>query len=133
MKNPVIIEFLDKKGNYYDLQRCYSSSIFCSACGRYHCCFDISSIPQSVTDLQCCCSFSINYRACCRYHSPGSCCTSAATASTFYASGRFDKDSARSCTGIVKWLNHYWISAHVIAYLSSGLFWCLILMLSLFA
>ena len=50
--------------------------------------------------------------------------TSAATAPTFYVSGRFDEDSARSSTSIVKRLNHYWINAPVLAYLSSGLFWC---------
>ena len=43
--------------------------------------------------------------------------TSAATAPTFYVSGGFDKDKARSSTGIVEWLNFYWISVSVLAYL----------------
>ena len=43
--------------------------------------------------------------------------TSAATAPTFYVSGSFDKDKARSSTGIVEWLNFYWISVSVLAYL----------------
>jgi hypothetical protein len=41
--------------------------------------------------------------------------TSAATAPTFYVSGSFDKDEARSSTGIVEWLNFYWISVSVLA------------------
>ena len=68
---------------FCDLQRCYSSSIFFSACGHYHCCLDINSIPQSVADLQCCCNFSIYYIACYRCQGHGYCYTSAATAPTF--------------------------------------------------
>jgi len=59
--------------------------------------------------------FNAYYSACCRYQSHGSCCTSAATAPTFYVSGSFDKDKAQSSTGIVEWLNFYWISVSVLA------------------
>ena len=47
------------------------------------CCLGISSIPRSVADLQCCHSFSIYCSACCRYQRQCSCCTSAASATTF--------------------------------------------------
>jgi hypothetical protein len=44
-----------------------------------------------------------------RYQSHGSCSTNAATAPTFYVSSSFDEDKAQSSTGIVEWLDYYWI------------------------